>query len=170
MMEKKLPNHKYRFIQEKSIDQLPRDHRRLQVFYFKGTKCVTCGIECNRLIQGRDNGGGAHWDLYDEALTTMLTVGHIIPACRGGRNELHNLRPLCHRCNTKEGKEFHHLLKDSKLFQEHCKGKKVKRQSGNNFQDGQYIATIDSIFISDKIIYFGFVGDFTYPANKTIFI
>ena len=170
IMEKKLPNHKYRFIKEAPISELPRNHRRLQVFYFKGTKCVTCGMDCNRLILGQDNGGGTHWDLYNYTLTKMLTVGHIIPASHGGKFELSNLRPLCHKCNTKEGNSFKHILDDPNLFETHCKGKQIKRASGNNFQDNQSTATIESIFSSKGTIYFGLVGGFTYPTKSSIFI
>lgn len=170
MMERKLPFSKYHFLSEQFNYTLPTSHRRLRLYRFKGTKCSTCGVDCPRLIKGRDNGGGTHWDLYDKDLTVMLTVGHIIPACRGGKFELPNLRPLCNRCNKKEGKGFQHILNDPVLFESHCKGKQVKRNSGNPFQDNQLIATIETIFISDNVIYFGFIGGFTYPADKCNFI
>ena len=145
-------------------------HRRLSHFIRKGTSCKKCGINCDRLIEGIDNKGHVHIDLYDQNLTTFLTIGHIVPkSCGGSRGK--NIRPLCNKCNSSEGSGFDHILLDRNLFENHCYGFLVKRKSGKRFQDGKKCARIIDIFRSDRDqrIYFVFDGGFTYEANKVIF-
>jgi len=31
------------------------------------------------------------------------TIDHVVPLCKGGTNDLSNLRPACQRCNVKKG-------------------------------------------------------------------
>jgi hypothetical protein len=108
----------------------------------------------------------------------MLTVGHIIPKSKGGRWVLHNLRPLCHVCNTKEGTCIARLCADPDLFNFHLKGKKVRRISENLFDNESETVIIDRVFLtkhptkSSKNNYvFGFLETSqTYPANKVYFV
>ena len=51
---------------------------RFEVFQRDGFRCVLCGATPE---------------------TTVLEVDHIIPRIHGGKNELGNLRVLCHECN-----------------------------------------------------------------------
>lgn len=96
----------YRILEVKPIEALEefKDHRRLQVFYHKGCKCVECGIEATQigLGEGRGKKSGLHWDLYTDDFYP-LTVDHIIPKSRGGGEELENKQPMCYRCNQRKG-------------------------------------------------------------------
>lgn len=146
------------------------NHRRMKHFIFKGSSCKKCGINCNRLIIAKSDQGHEHIDLYDESLQVFLTMGHIIPKSAGGALGK-NIRPLCNKCNRKEGSGFEHVLEDRDLFDKYCLGAIVKRKNGNKFQNGKKSAAIIDIFRSkhDKKIYFVFEGGFTYEANKVIF-
>ena len=49
-----------------------------QVFKLHGEKCLACGA------------------------TEDITLDHIVPVCKGGKNEIDNLQPLCKSCNSKK--------------------------------------------------------------------
>jgi hypothetical protein len=144
----RLPNHHFQFVKEHSIDLLQMATSRRVLFKEKGTICVTCGINCNRLIEGKTKSGERHLDLYDENLTRMLTVGHIVPKSRGGSNELSNLRPLCHICNKMEGCGFGHICEDDELFEQHLKGAIVRKTSGAPFHNGKKSVVVTGKFKS----------------------
>jgi hypothetical protein len=93
----------YQIVGEKSLNKLEqfKNHRRLKVFYSKGTTCVTCGKIGTRLIKGYGR-GRHHWDVYTDDLYP-LTVDHIIPKSLGGCDELDNLQPMCAGCNFRKG-------------------------------------------------------------------
>lgn len=50
-----------------------------EVFQHDGYRCVICGS------------------------TENLTIDHILPRAKGGKDELSNLQTLCRRCNSKKG-------------------------------------------------------------------
>ena len=89
---------------------------RMKVFALHGCKCVFCGIEGTKIILTQDNGGGLHLDLYAENKNgyTLMNRDHILPASKGGQNNVWNMRPLCAPCNTKRGNTY--TFEDQRLF------------------------------------------------------
>jgi len=45
-----------------------------------------------------------------------LTLDHIVPRTRGGRNTRENLQTMCNPCNQKKGKKPWHAVQGTKLF------------------------------------------------------
>jgi len=78
------------------------EHHRLMVFVEKGRKCVNCGKEGVHLINAIDFGGNQHVDLYTSDFT-LMTIDHIQPKSKGGKNTLNNLQPMCQPCNSEKG-------------------------------------------------------------------
>ena len=76
-------------------------HRRLRVFHHKGLKCVNerCNKEGKYLIKAMNKAGGFHVDLYT-ADFELMTIDHIVPRSKGGKDELENLQPMCNSCNA----------------------------------------------------------------------
>lgn len=94
----------YKIVEELPISQLPRfaEHRRLRVFYHKGTTCVSCGLIGTKLVKGKGHGGQLHWDIYTDDYFP-ITVDHIIPKSKKGTDDLTNLQPMCAKCNVQKG-------------------------------------------------------------------
>jgi 5-methylcytosine-specific restriction endonuclease McrA len=44
---------------------------------------------------------------FDCAVETKLTIGHLVPLCRGGTNEILNIVGQCRSCNAKQGRNIH---------------------------------------------------------------
>lgn len=63
-----------------------------------GECCKGCGVKRSYVAQGRDNGGSLHWDLYAEN-GVMLTIDHILPKSRGGKDHFDNYQLMCTTCN-----------------------------------------------------------------------
>lgn len=88
------------------------DHKRLKVFLHKGLKCVSCGREGDRLVLWYDYvrkgdflpSRGLHVDVI--AGDVLMTVDHILPKSKGGRDTLENLDPMCSPCNSKKKDKF----------------------------------------------------------------
>ena len=101
-----LPIFKYKLIKELPITALNlkqfQTHKRLKVFYQKGTICPVCGREGTKLILGKNSSGSLHWDVYCDDYIPM-NRDHIIPKSKGGSNHINNLQPMCSPCNTLKG-------------------------------------------------------------------
>jgi len=68
----------------------------------RGQSCVCCGLLGTHYWLEENNGGSAHLNLYgrnDQGHEIMLTVDHILPVSKGGKNDDNNLQLLCEPCN-----------------------------------------------------------------------
>lgn len=96
---------------------------RMRVFGMHGRCCQFCGLEGTKIILTQDRVGhggkgnpGLHLDLYAErdGGYVLMNRDHILPASKGGKDNVFNMRPLCAPCNTKRGNKFTDA--DKKLF------------------------------------------------------
>lgn len=88
-----------------SIIEKMKTHRRFQVYYHKGVKCVSCDKTGVRVIQTAKLPHSIHFDLYTQDLE-LMTVDHILPKSKGGKMTLENLQPMCQTCNTVKGNTY----------------------------------------------------------------
>lgn len=83
-----------------------RDSLRYKLFYQKGVVCAKCGRVGTHFtldkMDPRYEGNRRHFNLYAED-GTLMTKDHIIPKCKGGKNSVDNLQPMCVSCNVKKG-------------------------------------------------------------------
>lgn len=100
-----------------SLDSLPikeleanKEHRRLKLYYYKGTTCVKCGRVGTKLIKAqirhKDGVRDVHKDIFTDD-DIMITVDHIIPRSKGGaREDLRNMQVMCQECNADKGNDM----------------------------------------------------------------
>jgi 5-methylcytosine-specific restriction endonuclease McrA len=62
----------------------------------------TCEI-CKR--SGLVKGKGDRSDRFFENINRLLTIDHIVPIAKGGKNGLYNLQVCCNKCNHEKGCE-----------------------------------------------------------------
>ena len=74
--------------------------RRAKIYHKLGCECIEPGCQLRNFhyAVGLDKGTGIHLDLYaydqDDELV-MMTVDHIKPKSKGGRNVIENYQPMC---------------------------------------------------------------------------
>jgi hypothetical protein len=82
---------------------------RYDLFYEKGCKCVSCGIEGKYFVKEKVGIKPFHLNLYgvnEEGEEVMMTVDHIYPKSKGGKDELENYQPMCAPCNSAKGNKI----------------------------------------------------------------
>jgi 5-methylcytosine-specific restriction endonuclease McrA len=82
--------------------------RRARVFLEKGTSCK-CGLEGSFFSLDKWHDGSMHLDLYakDEVGDEVLmTVDHIFPKSKGGKDDIENYEPMCKVCNEKKADKY----------------------------------------------------------------
>ena len=63
--------------------------------------CPVCNIKADNISLSVDKGGGKHWDLFSG--DHLLTIDHIVPKSKDGKNNLTNYQLMCRICNHKKG-------------------------------------------------------------------
>lgn len=105
-VQKRVKVFDYKIIKIEPLSSLEnyKEHRRLRVYFHKGTKCAN--PDCDRkgviLTHGIDKFGNIHIDLCTSDLYP-ITVDHIHPRSLGGSDDIENLQPMCSGCNTNKG-------------------------------------------------------------------
>lgn len=75
-----------------------RDRRRDALFERDGWACLKCGFKGTPKNNRRRNG---KW----------LTIDHILPKSKGGRNTWENQQTLCNECNGEKANKYHDYRK-----------------------------------------------------------
>ena len=94
---------------------------RMQNFFEHGTICIECKVigavfkvERHKGFQeSKNKNSGYHLNLYT-ASGTLMTMDHIIPTSRGGKNLIDNVQPMCTKCNSRKanclpGETYKHI-------------------------------------------------------------
>jgi len=76
--------------------------RRAKVFFEKGIKCIECPIEASYFALDRWLDKSFHLDLFgidSDGDEVLMTVDHIHPKSKGGKDHIDNYAPMCTVCN-----------------------------------------------------------------------
>ena len=86
-------------------DSLKRVKIMVALIKRDGNKCVQCKIVPEYFALGKDKSGRWHLDLYSDVdnETHMLTIDHVYPKSKGGKNEIENYQLMCKICNEDKG-------------------------------------------------------------------
>lgn len=125
---------KKRFIKEllmyKNLQFGSGTNRRFKLFKKLGFRCVSCGMEATTMIKFYNNKTNTiQWSICSND-GIELTIDHIIPRARGGKNSIKNYQPMCETCNSNKGASL-----NSKFFHNLCDviGKEYWGKPGKKF-------------------------------------
>jgi hypothetical protein len=82
---------------------------RLKTFAFKGTKCVSCGLEASYFALEKDINGDSDayhlnlWGIKPSGENILFTHDHILARSLGGADTLENTQTMCFPCNNLKG-------------------------------------------------------------------
>lgn len=81
--------------------------QRLQTFYIKGIICSKCGLDASYFIKEKNKPYESyHLNLYgvnDKGEEILFTKDHILPASKGGKDDIKNYQTMCYNCNAEKG-------------------------------------------------------------------
>ena len=89
-------------------DLIAVNEKKHRMFKDKGCKCVKCGLEAKFFakemethIIKNNNCRTYTLQLYgcNKDGEVIMTMDHIFPKSKGGKNQLYNLQPMCYVCN-----------------------------------------------------------------------
>ena len=103
-------------------DPVYRKYMRLAIIMRDGFKCWLCGRE--DMIEPEDDNGGSQ--VYEPRLATF---DHLIPKSHGGRDDYHNLKLACAKCNSRRGDSLAPLSKRMRRRAERAGRRHNKRQA-----------------------------------------
>ena len=82
---------------------------KMRIYLTKGVKCAFCGREGKFVaIESEKNSTTPKFRFHvysvdEDGTETMITIDHIIPRAKGGKDRVENAQPLCYDCNSKKG-------------------------------------------------------------------
>lgn len=83
--------------------------RRAKVFFEKGIKCIDCPVEASFFALELWEDKSFHLDLFgidSDGDEVLMTVDHIHPKSKGGKDTMENYQPLCTVCNYLKSDAF----------------------------------------------------------------
>ena len=87
------------------FNNAPLKCQRIRNFIIHGTSCVRCGIKGSIfVVEKHNNDKSPHLNLYalKGSREILMTRDHIKPTSLGGQDCLHNLQPMCSKCNMRK--------------------------------------------------------------------
>lgn len=77
----------------------------IQLIMNGNLKCPNCDRITDNISLGIcPNDGSKHWDIYSNE--HLMTIDHIIPKSKGGKNHIDNYQIMCASCNSKKGNKM----------------------------------------------------------------
>lgn len=83
-----------------------RNFFRYKMFKKFGFKCQHCSAIGIEVLKIKDINEGEVYKVItidNEGNENFLTIDHIIPKSKNGKNNIKNVQPLCYTCNNKKG-------------------------------------------------------------------